>query len=83
MHWEIQFFPLCTHHVFLSHCREDRQWLLHDVCEELQRREVIPWFDQHDYPYGRASFQALRDCVLKSRHVVFFVTDAMLSQARG
>ncbi len=83
MLWCIQFFPLCTHHVFLSHCREDREWLVLPVYEELQRRGIIPWLDRHDYPYGRTSFEALRDGVLKSRHVVFLVTQAMLAQPRG
>jgi hypothetical protein len=83
MLWQIQFFPLCTHHVFLSHCREDREWLVFPLFEELCQRGIIPWLDRHDYPYGRTSFEALRDGVLKSRHVVFLVTQAMLAQPRG
>jgi len=83
MLWQIQFFPLCTHHVFLSHCREDRESLVIPLSRELDEQGVIPWLDQHDYPYGQASFEALRAGVLKCRHVVFLVTQRMLSQARG
>lgn len=83
MLWQIQSFPPCTHHIFLSHCAEDRGELVFPLFENLQRSSVIPWLDQHDYPYGRTSFEALRDGVLKSRHVVFLVTKAMLAQPRG
>ncbi|HEX7448823.1 MAG TPA: toll/interleukin-1 receptor domain-containing protein [Pirellulales bacterium] len=83
MHWQLQFFPACTHHVFLSHCREDRGWLVNPLADAMRDRRLIPWVDQHDYPYGRTSFQALRDGILRSRHVVFLVTDAMLQQPRG
>jgi len=83
MLWQIQFFPLCTHHVFLSHCREDRDWLVFPLYEDLWRLGIIPWLDLHEYPYGRTSFEALRDGVLKCRHVVFLVAQAMLAQARG
>ncbi len=83
MLWQIQFFPICRYHVFLSHCREDRERLVFPLYEALRERGVIPWLDRHDYPYGRLSFEALRDGVLTCRHVVFLVTRAMLSQPRG
>ncbi len=57
MLWQIQSFPSCTHHVFLSHCREDREWLVFPLEEELRRRGVIPWLDRHEYPYGRTWLQ--------------------------
>jgi hypothetical protein len=83
MLWQLQFFPVCTHHVFLSHCREDRERLVFPLSAALQQRQVVPWLDQHDYPYGRTSFAALRDEVLKCRHAVFLVTEEMLAQSRG
>jgi hypothetical protein len=83
MFWQIQFFPACTHHLFLSHCREDRDRLVFPLYQALQREQVIPWLDRHEYPYGRTSFGALRDGILKSRHTVFLVTRGMLAQARG
>ncbi|HEX7380139.1 MAG TPA: toll/interleukin-1 receptor domain-containing protein [Pirellulales bacterium] len=83
MLWQIQFFPFCTQHIFLSHCCEDREDFVFPLCGALERRRVIVWLDQHNYPYGRTSFQALRDGILKSRHVVFLVTEAMLEQRRG
>ncbi len=83
MLWQLQFFPVCTHHVFLSHSREDRDWLVFPLCEALRKEAIIPWLDRHDYPYGRASFAALRDGVLKCRHSVFLVTQATLTQSRG
>lgn len=83
MLWQLPFFPVCTHHVFLSHCREDREWLVVPLFEALQQEAVIPWLDRHDYPYGRTSFAALRDGVLKCRHAVFLVTRGMLAQPRG
>jgi len=83
MLWQLRFFPACTHHVFLSHCREDREWLVFPLFESLQQQQIIPWLDRHDYPYGRNSFGALREGILKSRHTVFLVTSAMLAQPRG
>jgi len=83
MLWRVEFFPFCTHHVFLSHCREDRDTLVFPLYEALHGRGIMPWLDRHEYPYGRTSFEALRDGVLKSRHCVFLVTEAMLAQPRG
>ncbi len=83
MLWQAQFFPRCTHHVFLSHCREDRDWLVRPLNAALQEQTVTTWLDLHDYPYGRTSFGGLRDGIVSSRHVVFLVTEAMLTQPRG
>lgn len=83
MFWQITSFPKCAHHVFLSHCAEDRDALVRPVYDRLTTAGVSPWLDQEDYYYGRDSRAALRDGILRSRHVVFFVTDAMLSTARG
>ncbi len=83
MFWQIASFPKCTHHVFLSHSQEDRAALVTPVYDALVKAEVKPWLDQKDYCYGRPSREALRDAVLDSRHVVFFVTDAMLNSTRG
>ena len=80
MLWQLQFFPACTHHVFLSHCREDREWLVFPLFQALQQEKIIP-VDRHDYPYGRNSFGALRMGSWKSRHTVFLVTRAMLCAA--
>ena len=83
MFWQLQFFPRCRWHVFLSHCREDMEWLIDPLYEALRQKAIIPWLDRHDYPYGRPSLKALREGVLKCRHTVFLVTDAMLDQPRG
>ncbi len=83
MFWQLQSFPVCTHHVFLSYCREDMEWLADPLCEALRQEDISPWLDRHDYPYGRTSLAALRDGVLKCRHTVFLITDAMLDQPRG
>jgi hypothetical protein len=76
-------FPRCQHHIFLSHCADDRAWLVHDVYNQLVQHGVIPWFDQEDYYYGRDSRTALRDGLLTSRHVVFFITRSMMGYTRG
>jgi hypothetical protein len=81
--WSIDYFPGCTHHAFLSHCREDRADLVIPVYEALTTTGVTAWLDQVDYTYGRDSRTALKDGVLYSRHVVFFVTPAMISTGRG
>ena len=83
MFWVVQQFPRCDHHAFLSHCAEDRSALVHPVYAGLVAHGVRPWLDRHHYPYGRGSRGGLRDAILSCRHVVFFVTDAMLTQARG
>jgi hypothetical protein len=51
--------------------------------EALREHGIIPWLDRHDYPYGRLSFEALRDGVLTCQHTVFLVTRNMLRQPRG
>ena len=83
MFWQIASFPKCSHHVFLSHCREDRDAIVGPVYEGLKAVGVEPWLDQTDYYYGRPSREALQDAILDSRHMVFFVSDAMLRPARG
>ncbi len=83
MFWTVRNFPTCTHHVFLSHSNEDRDSLVIPAYRALVERGVVPWLDRHDYPYGRGSRAALRDSIPACRHVVFFVTPAMLDQARG
>ncbi len=81
--WQITAFPKCDYHVFLSHCAQDRDGLVHPVDAELRRRRIIPWLDREDYYYGRDSRSALRYGLLKSRHVAFFVTLAMMDYRRG
>lgn len=81
--WEISSIPRCEHHVFLSHCAEDRGWLVNPLYEHLAAARVIPWIDRHDYPLGTDPFEALREGVLKCRHMVFLITLAMLDQGRG
>ena len=83
MFWQISSFPRCKHHVFLSHCAIDRPKLVHRVYDELMRRRIVPWLDKEEYYYGRDSRTALRDGLLRSRHVVFFVTLGMMDYRRG
>lgn len=51
--------------------------------EALVSNGVKPFIDIEAYYYGRDSRTALRDGVLNSRHMIFFVTDAMLESSRG
>jgi len=83
MLWQLRSFPACTHHVFLSHCSEDRASLVLPLYEALREQGIIPWLDLHDYAYGPRSFEALRNGVLWSRHTVFLVTPRLLAQPRG
>lgn len=83
MFWTVHSYPPCTHHVFLSHCREDHDPLIRPAYDRLRAAGAEVWLDREDYHYGRDSRGALRDAVLRSRHVVFFVTRAMLSTGRG
>jgi hypothetical protein len=83
MFWQITSYPRCEYHVFLSHCAVDRRDLVYPVYEELTRRRIIPWLDREDYYYGRGSRIALRDGLLRSRHVVFFLTLGMMDYTRG
>jgi len=83
MLWQIRSFPKCDYHVFLSHSQEDRDPLVEPTRIKLAARNVVTWFDQQDYYYGRPSRAALRDGILKSRHTVHFITDAMLGSSRG
>ena len=81
--WRIRGLPRCTHHVFLSHCAEDRAQLVQPIYEALENRKYLPWLDRHDYPRGRDPFAALRDGILSCRHVVPIITANSLTQGRG
>ncbi len=81
--WEIKHWPECGKHAFLSHCAEDRDLLVQPVFEELSRRGIVPWIDCHHYPAGRDAIETLQEELLKCRHVVYFITPAMLCQGRG
>jgi len=81
--WRIEYWPCCVADAFLSHCAEDREGLVFPVFQELRNRGIVPWIDRHDYPVGRDAVEALREELLKCRHVVYFLTPAMLRQGRG
>ena len=55
------------------------------VYERLAQKKIIPWLDRHHFPSGRGSHEALRESLLRCRHVVYFVTPELLRQgaARG
>src|SRR5215469_3062429 len=81
--WKVKSLPRCTHHVFLSHCAEDRARLVMPVFQELQNGNYFPWIDRHHYPAGRDACEALRESIARCRHVVYFVTGKFLAQGRG
>jgi hypothetical protein len=81
--WRIEFWPKCQSHVFLSHCAEDRDGLIDPVCASLADRRIEPWMDRYDYPLARGGFDTLHEDLLKCRHIVYFITPAMLRQGRG
>jgi hypothetical protein len=81
--WRVHQFPRCTHHVFLSHCAEDRARLAQPVYNALEAAKFSPWLDRHHYPSGQGAFEALREAILHCRHVVYLVTAQLLSQGRG
>ena len=81
--WRVRHYPRCTHHVFLSHCAENRRSLVHPVYTGLQKDQYVPWLDRHHYPRGQGAFAALREAIIRCRHVVYFVTEEFLSQGRG
>lgn len=83
MPFAIDFYPRCTHHVFLSHSGADKATLILPVYERLRARGIEGWVDRHDFAYGRDSLTALDDGVLNCRHVVFFLTPAMLANPKG
>lgn len=81
--WTISSWPRCTHHVFLSHCAEDRTRLVTPVRDILAQQGCLAWIDARDYPPGRDSFEVLREELLHCRHVIYFVTSKMLQQGRA
>lgn len=81
--WRVRHFPRCTHHVFLSHCAENRRNLIHPVFNGLQKDQFVPWLDSHHYPRGQGAFAVLREAIIRCRHVVYFVTEEFLAQGRG
>ena len=83
MWFQIARFPKCEHHLFLSHSREDSVSLVTPTRNALFQRGVLSWIDLHEYPYGRSPTSALRDSLFACRHIVFFITSAMLQSARG
>lgn len=81
--WRVKSLPRCTHHVFLSHCAEDRNRLVIPVFRALENAGYSPWLDQHHYPAGQNPYEALREGIIRCRHVVYFVTGQFLAQGRG
>jgi hypothetical protein len=81
--WEISSFPKCQYHVFLSHCAEDRDWLVDPLYDRLSRLRIVAWFDRTHFGPGGDPHEKLRENILLSRHTVFLVTEGMLTQGRG
>ena len=81
--WKVERLPRCTHHVFLSHCAEDRVRLVQPVYRELESNHYLPWLDRHHYPKGQGAFAALRESIIRCRHIVYFVSAKSLAQGRG
>ena len=81
--WRVRHYPRCTHHVFLSHCAENRCTLVYPVYTGLQKDQYVPGLDHHHYARGQGAFAALREAIIRCRHVVYFVTEEFLSQGRG
>lgn len=53
------------------------------VASALKTQRIIPWLDQENYYYGRDSRNALRDGILNSRHIIYFITLGMLDHRNG
>ncbi len=83
MFWKVSSFPKTEKHIFLSHSAEDRPGLVRPIYDALKERGVLPFIDVEDYYHGRETFDALRGAILRSRHIAFFITDAMLGNSRG
>lgn len=81
--WIIDNWPTCQFHVFLSHVREDTETLIEPLAALLEQHGVIVWGDWKHFGEPRDSLQLLRDKLLKSRHVVYILTENALSQGRG
>jgi hypothetical protein len=48
--WSLSSFPTCRYHVLLSHCAEDRDWLVAPLIERFESGWDHPLFDRHHYP---------------------------------
>lgn len=81
--WIIDNWPSCQFHVFLSHVREDTETLIKPLAALLEQQGVIVWGDWKHVCEPRDSLQLLRDKLLKSRHVVYLLTENALKQGRG
>jgi hypothetical protein len=81
--WRIAYWPTCIRHVFLSHCAENRADLIDAVVRQLRQQGITAFYDTHHYPFGVGPYAALREEILRCRHVVFFITQEVLSQSRG
>ena len=81
--WRISQWPECEFHVFLSHSAEDRDDLIFPIKRALEAGGVVAWLDCHHYPIAAGSHEALREALLRCRHLVYFVTSETLRQARG
>lgn len=53
------------------------------VHEALQQNNILTWIDERNYPPGRDPYEVLREELLHCRHVIYFVTPALLRQGRG
>lgn len=81
--WKILHWPKCEFHVFLSHCAEDRDRFVIPLQQELQRYQISSWIDRHHYPLGTGAYEALREGLLKCRHIIYLITPETLKRARG
>lgn len=81
--WIIDNWPTCQFHVFLSHVREDTETFIKPLAALLERQGLIVWGDWKHFGEPRDSLQLLRDKLLKSRHVVYILTENALKQGRG
>ena len=57
--------------------------LVQPVYATLESAGRLPWLDRHHNPVGQGAFEALREEILRCRHIVYFVTAQFLSQGRG
>lgn len=81
--WIIEDWPSCQFHVFLSHVREDTETLVKPLAARLEELGVIVWGDWKHFGSPRDSLRLLRDKILRSRHVVYLITQNAMRQGRG
>ena len=66
--------------VFLSHANVDKEKYVRPLVELLEQREITYWLDEAEIRWGGSLLDQISQGLLKSRYVLFFLSDSFLGR---